>query len=143
MPAAGLDSSKVFGHCDLASCCWQIPLGKEDQHKSAFCTHVGLYHFLRLPFGLKMASNTFQRILNIVFADYLHRWLIVYIDNFITWAQTHAEALEQYSLHLQRAVQVNIQFKPSKCIFFASEIELLGHCINLDGRKPNSKGIKP
>ena len=60
----------------------------------------------------------------------------------ITWAQTQAEALEQYALLLQRAVQVNIQFKPSKCVFFASEIELLGHSINQDGSKPNSKDIE-
>ena len=60
----------------------------------------------------------------------------------ITWTQTQAEALEQYALLLQRAVQVNIQFKLSKCVLFASEIELLGHSINQDGRKPNSKGIE-
>lgn len=42
---------------------------------------------------------------------------------------------------LQRAVQVSIEFKPSKCVFFTGEIELLGHNINQDGRKPKSKGI--
>ena len=67
--ASVLDSvsqGKVFGRCDLASGYWQNPLRKNDQHKSAFCTHVGLYHFLRLPLGLKTALNTFQRILNTV-----------------------------------------------------------------------------
>lgn len=137
-----VSQGKVFGRCDLASGYWQIPLRKQDQPKSAFCTHVGLYHFLRLPFGMKTAPSTFQRILNTVFADYLHRWLIAYVDDLITWAQTQREALHQYSLLLERAVQVNIQFKPSKCVFFATEIELLGHYVNQAGRKPNSRGIE-
>ena len=109
-----ISQGKVFGCCDLASGNWQIPLRKNDQHKSALCTHVGLYHFLRLPFGLKTASNTFQHILNTVFVEYLHCWLIVYVDDLITWAQTQAGALEQYALLLHRTVQVNIQFQPSK-----------------------------
>ena len=64
-----ISMGKVFGHCDLASGYWQIPLRSQDRHKSAFCTHVGLYEFLRLPFGLKTAPNTFQRILNNLFTS--------------------------------------------------------------------------
>ena len=49
--ASVLDSiylGKVFGHCDLASGYWQIPLNSQDHHKSAFCTDVGLYESLRI-----------------------------------------------------------------------------------------------
>ena len=143
--ASILDSvsqGKVFGHCDLASGYWQIPLRQQDRQKSAFCTHVGLYEFLRLPFGLKTAPNTFQRILNTVFADYLHQWLTVYVDDIIMWAQTQREALHSYELLFERAVNFGIQFKPSKCTFFAKEIQVLGHTITEHGRKPNSKGIE-
>ena len=123
--ASILDSismGKVFGHSDLASGYWQIPLRSQDRHKSAFCTHVGLYEFLRLPFGLKTAPNTFQRILNTVFADYLHQWLTVYVDDIILWAQKHHDALQCYELLFARAVKVGIQFKPTKCTFFAKEL---------------------
>ncbi|XP_078374474.1 uncharacterized protein LOC144658021 [Oculina patagonica] len=143
--ASVLDSislGKVFGHCDLASGYWQIPLHSQDRHKSAFCTHVGLYEFLRLPFGLKTAPNTFQRILNTVFADYLHQWLTVYVDDIIMWAQTHHDALRCYELLFARAVKVGIQFKPTKCTFFAKELQVLGHTITEHGRKPNSKGVE-
>ena len=61
------------------------PLSPQDCRKSAFCTHVGLYEFLRLPFGLKTAPNTFQRILNTVFAEYLQQWMTVYVDDIIMW----------------------------------------------------------
>ena len=93
-----ISMGKAIGHCDLASGYWQIALRLQNRHKSAFCTHVGLYELLRLPFGFKTAPNTFQRILNTVFADYLHQWLTVYVDDNIMWAQTHHDALRSYEL---------------------------------------------
>ncbi|XP_068756924.1 uncharacterized protein [Montipora capricornis] len=137
-----LGQGKVFAKCDLVSGYWQIPIRPSDQHKTAFCTHLGLYEFLRLPFGLKTAPNTFQRILNTVFADYLHKWLVVYVDDIIQWTMTDEEALAHYSLLFQRLVQVGMQLKPSKCTFFAREIEILGHRITQEGRTPISKGVE-
>ena len=143
--ASVLDSisiGKVFAHCDLASGYWQISLSPQDCHKSAFCTHVGLYEFLRLPFGLKTAPNTFQRILNTVFADYLHQWLTVYVDDIIMWSDTQRNAIHKNELLFARYVQAGIQFKPAKCTFFDRELQVLGHTITAYGRKPTSKGIE-
>ena len=137
-----VSQGKVFAKCDLVSGYWQIPIRQSDQQKTAFCTHLGLYEFLRLPFGLKTAPNTFQWILNTVFADYLHKWLVVYVDDIIQWAMSDEEALAQYSLLFQRLVKVGMQLKPSKCTFFSREIEILGHWITQDGRTPISKGVK-
>ena len=102
---------------------------------------MGLYEFLRLPFGLKTAPNTFQRIFNTVFADYLHQWLTVYVDHIIMWANTYRDALHTYDLLFTRCVQAGIQFKPAKCIFFGREIQALGQAITEYGRKPTSNGI--
>ena len=74
--------------------------------------------FSGLPLGLKTAPNTFQQILNTVFADYLHKWLVVYVDDIIQWAMTDEEALAQYSLLFQRLVKAGMQLKPSKCTYF-------------------------
>ena len=137
-----VSQGKVFAKCDLVSGYWQISIRQSDRHKTAFCTHLGLYEFLRLPFGLKTAPNTFQRILNTVFADYLHKWLVVYVDDIIQWAMSDREALEHYSLLFQRLVKVGMQLKPSKCIFFAREIEILGHRVTQDGRTPISRGVE-
>ena len=109
--------------------------------KSAFCTHVGLSEFLWLQFGLKTAPNTFQRILNTVFADYLHQWLTVYVHDIIMWAHTYCDGLHTHELLFARCVQAGIQFKAAKCTF-AREIQVLGHTITEYGRKPTSKGIK-
>lgn len=75
-------------------------------------------------------------------ADYLHQWLTVYVDDIIMWAQTQHDALRCYELLFARAVKVGIQFKPTKSIFFAKALQVLGHTITEHGRKPNSKGVE-
>jgi len=64
------------------------------------------------------------------------------MDDIIQGAMTDKEALEQYSLLFERLVKVGIQVKPSKCIFFAREIEILGHHITQEGRTPISKEVE-
>ena len=64
------------------------------------------------------------------------------MDDIIQWAMSDKEALEQYSLLFQRLVKVGMQLKPSKCIFFAREIEILGHCVTQEGRTPLSRGAE-
>ena len=113
-----LSGGKKFAKLDLASRYWQVLVNPDHMHKTAFATHLGLYEFLRMPYGLKTAPQTFQRILNSVFADFLYQWLIIYIDDVIVWANTDHEALSRYELIFERAAKFGIQFKPTKCVFF-------------------------
>ena len=108
-----VSQGRVFAKCDLVGGYWQISIRQSDRHKTAFCTHLGLYEFLRLPFGLKTTPNTFQRIWNTVFADYLHEWLVVYVDDIIQCSMTDKETLEQYP-QLEKVLKVGMQLKPSK-----------------------------
>ena len=61
-----LSGGKKFAKLDLASGYWQVLVNPDHMHKTAFATHLGLYEFLRMPYGLKTAPQTFQRILNSV-----------------------------------------------------------------------------
>ena len=53
-----LGHSRYFTSLDLASSYWQIPLRKEDKHKTTFQTQHGLYQFKRMPFGLLDAAGS-------------------------------------------------------------------------------------
>ena len=107
-----------FGKLDLASDYWQVLVNPRHVHKTAFSTHLGLYEFLRMPYGLKTAPQTFQRILNSIFSNSLYNWLIIYIDGLIVWSDNEMAALQHYDKVLQRATQFGIQFKTTKCVLF-------------------------
>ena len=62
--------------------------------KTIFVTHLGLFDFLRMPYGT--APQTFQRILNTVYSDFLYQWLVIYIDDIVIWSNEPTEASQQY-----------------------------------------------
>ena len=137
-----LSGGKKFAKLDLPSGYWQVLVSLEHVHKTAFATHLGLYKFLRMPYGLRTALQTFQGILNSVFADFLYQWLIICIDNVIVWANTDHEDLSHYELVFEWAANFGIQFKPTKCVFFSQDLEILGHHVTPLGRFPTSKGTE-
>ena len=50
------------------------------------------------------------------FSDYLYKFLIIYMDDIISWANTQEEALKNYELILKCAVDCGVQFKATKCL---------------------------
>jgi hypothetical protein len=59
-----LVSARYFSALDCGSGYWQVPLADEDRAKTAFSTATGHYEYFRMPFGLKSAHSTFQRLMN-------------------------------------------------------------------------------
>ncbi|CAF4681916.1 unnamed protein product, partial [Rotaria magnacalcarata] len=59
-----LNGSHIFSKIDLRSGYFQVPLDNEERNKIAFITHDGLWHFNRLPQGLKNSPSVFQRLMN-------------------------------------------------------------------------------
>ena len=111
-----LSAGKMFPKLDLASGNWQVLVNPKHSAKTAFATHLGLFEFLRMPFGLKTAPQTFQLILNSIFAEHHYKWLIIYIDDCIIWSSNSnpEEALGKYEKVFQLAVKFGVQCKPPK-----------------------------
>jgi hypothetical protein len=59
-----LGRARYFSALDRARGYWQVPLAEEDRLKTAFSTPTCHYEFFRMPFGLKSARSTFQRLIN-------------------------------------------------------------------------------
>ena len=61
----------------------QILMHPEDQEKTSFMTSRGIYSYKVMPFGLNNAESTYQRLVNMMFADQIRRTMEVYIDDML------------------------------------------------------------
>jgi hypothetical protein len=75
-----------FTTLDLAQGFHQIEMSTESIEKTAFSVKNGHYEYVRMPFGLKNAPSTFQRVMDNVLREYLHKSCF-YMDMF-TWTMS-------------------------------------------------------
>lgn len=137
-----LGHSKYFSTIDLTSGFHQIKMSTEDAPKTAFSTHTGHYQFNRMPFGLKNAPATFQRLMNNVLSGIQNNRCFVYLDDIVI----HADTLENHNKKLrevfQRLSEHNLKIQPNKCEFLRHEVMYLGHKITDQGVKPDPNKVK-
>ena len=102
-----LGSAQYFSVFDIASGFHQIKMSPEDSHKTAFSTPYGHYEFNRMPFGLKNAPATFQRLMDLVLTGLQGTELFVYLDDIVLYANSLEEHAEKFNKLMER-------FKSSK-----------------------------
>jgi hypothetical protein len=83
-----LGRARYFSALDCASGYWQVPLAEKDREKTAFRSATGHYEYLRMPFGLKSAPSTFQRLINQVFLGLIGTRCFCYLDDVILFGET-------------------------------------------------------
>uniref|UniRef100_A0A8C5LU94 Gypsy retrotransposon integrase-like protein 1 n=1 Tax=Leptobrachium leishanense TaxID=445787 RepID=A0A8C5LU94_9ANUR len=99
---------------DLCKGYWQIPLAEEATPKSAFITPFGLYQFRVMPFGMKNAPATFQRLIDRLL-DGLQGFACAYLDDIAIYSQSWEEHLVHVGTVLGRIRDANLTLKPEKC----------------------------
>ncbi|KAI9560471.1 hypothetical protein GHT06_014495 [Daphnia sinensis] len=134
--------AKYFSTLDLFSGFWQIEVSEEDKQKTAFTCEIGHFEFNRLPFGLCNAPATFQRLMNLVLDEVLHKYALVYLDDVIIFSNSLEDHLTQLNHVIQLLGQAGLKIKPEKCEFAQREIIYLGHIISAIGIKPNAKKVE-
>ncbi|KAL4152656.1 hypothetical protein QTP88_000489 [Uroleucon formosanum] len=137
-----LGKSKYYSTLDLSQGYHQVPMHPDHQSKTAFSTDKGHFEFLRVPFGLKGAPETFQRLMNTVLTGLNGLKAFVYLDDIIIYALNitdHSKKLEEVFKKLR---EFNLKLNPSKCSFMRKEVNYLGHVITDKGVKPDPQKIK-
>ena len=134
-----LAGAKFFSTLDLASGYWQVGMHPDDQHKTAFASHRGLFEFKVLPFGLCNAPATFERLMEFVLAGLIGTSCLVYLDDIVIFSRTFEEHLARLREVLCRLRDAGLKVKPSKCFLFREEIAYLGHVVSAHGISTDPK----
>jgi len=115
----------------------------DKEWKAAFLTNKDLFEPQVMYFGLCNLPGTFQRMMNSIFRELLHKGVLVsYMDDFVVLAKMIKELKEQTIRFLKIAKKHNLCFKRSKCNFNMEEIPILGVIIGKEQVKMEQEKIK-
>ncbi|GJY83655.1 putative reverse transcriptase domain-containing protein [Tanacetum coccineum] len=128
-----LQGSSVYSKIDLRSGYHQLRVRDEDIPKTVFKTRYGHYEFQVMPFGLTNAPAVFMDLMNRVCRPYLDKFVIMFIDGILIYTKTKKEHDAHLRLILELLKKVELYAKFSKCDFWLSKVQFLGHVIDSEG----------
>nr|GEW82668.1 reverse transcriptase domain-containing protein [Tanacetum cinerariifolium] len=114
----------------------QIQLAEADEEKTTFHTGQGVYCYTKMPFSLKNAGATYQRLMDKAFESQVGRNIEVYVDDLVVKTQTKAEMVRDIEETFRTLRKVNMKLNPKKCSFELAEGVFLGYVITPEGIKP-------
>ncbi|KAI2661113.1 Transposon Tf2-8 polyprotein [Labeo rohita] len=134
VPAAleELCGAQVFTKLDLRSAYNLVRIRAGDEWKTAFVTPTGHYEYRVMPYGLSISPSVFQTFMNEVFREFLHRFVIVYIDILI-YSRNMAEHRHHVQQVLHKLREHCLYLKQEKCEFHRPSVHFLGYIISAEG----------
>nr|GFC44942.1 putative reverse transcriptase domain-containing protein [Tanacetum cinerariifolium] len=128
-----LQGSRVYSKIDLRSSYHQLRVREEDIPKTIFRTRYGHYEFQVMLFGLTNAPAVFMDLMNRVCKPYLDRFVIVFIDDILIYSKNRKEHEGHLKLISKLLKEEELYAKFSKCEFWLSKVQFLGHVIDSEG----------
>ncbi|GJZ64625.1 putative reverse transcriptase domain-containing protein [Tanacetum coccineum] len=128
-----LQGSSVYSKIDLRLGYHQLRVRDEDIPKTAFRTRYGHYEFQVMPFGLTNAPVVFMDLMNRVCKPYLGKFVIVFIDDILIYSCNKEEHANHLRIILELLKKEKLYAKFSKCDFWISIMQFLGHMIDSQG----------
>lgn len=137
-----LNGATVFSTIDLKSGYWQVGMDPDSIQKTAFATCHGLFEFLSLPFGLKNAAASFQRLMETVLENIKGKFCFVYIDDIVVYSQTEQQHLEHLRGVFARLHKAGLTVNLKKCNLLQPSVSFLGHMVSSEGIVTEAKKVE-
>ncbi|EFO97163.1 hypothetical protein CRE_03461 [Caenorhabditis remanei] len=136
---AKLNGGKFFSQIDLADAYLQIEVDDDSKKLLVINTHKGLFHYNKLPFGVKAAPGIFQQVMDTMLAGL--DGVACYLDDIIVTGCSIEEHNQRVKKVIERIASFGFRMRLEKCSFLMPEIQFLGFVINEQGRKPDPQKI--
>ena len=115
----------------------QIPLALEDQEKTTFVTPIRNYHYKMMPFGLKNAGSTYQRMIIRMFKTQLGKNIEVYIDDMVAKSKMEFKHVNDLRNIFETLRRHKLRPNASKCSFGVGSGKFLGYMVTHNGIEVN------
>ena len=120
----------------------QIPLALDDKVKTAFVTPIGSYHYKVMPFGLKNAGSTYQRMMTKMFESQMGKNIEVYIDDMVVKSKIVSKHIRDLKNIFEILRGHKLRLNASKCSFGVRSGKFLGYMVTHQGIEVNPDQIK-
>lgn len=86
-----LGQAKIYTALDLRVAYNLVRIRKGDEWKTAFKTRFGHFEYLVMPFGLTNAPQVFQSMMDTLFRPFLHKFVVIYLDDIMIFSKDPTE----------------------------------------------------
>ena len=134
-----LANVESFTKLDLAHTYKQMKVATESQKYLTINTHLGLYKYCRLPFGIASAPTIWQKAIASVLQGC--KGVVYYLDDILVTGKTREEHTQNLKNVMSRLQKFGLRLNEAKCKFFQTELEFLGHVVTPSGIRPTEQRV--
>ncbi|GKV24228.1 hypothetical protein SLEP1_g33863 [Rubroshorea leprosula] len=120
----------------------QVPMAPKDEEKTSFYAGDEIYCYVMMPFGLKNAGATYQKMVTIVFRAQIGKNLEVYVDDIVIKSQKAEDYLANLDETFNNLRKNRMWLNPAKCIFGVESGKFLGFMVSRRGIEVNAEKIR-
>ncbi|XP_021351252.1 uncharacterized protein K02A2.6-like [Mizuhopecten yessoensis] len=135
-----LNQSKVFSKLDIRWAYHQIELAPESRGITTFQTHLGMYRYKRLMFGISCAPELYNKIIQQVLRECPGVNSI--FDDIVVHGETQGEHNKNLDKLLQTLREKGLTLNLDKCQFNMSQITFMGHVLSEHGISLDEDKVK-
>ena len=136
-----LSKKKFFTEIDLSDSFQQFTISEELSDLLTVTCSFGKVSCTRLTYGVQFATDIFQETMSLELVEFLDKWLMIYVDNFLLSTATKTEHLVALQQLFQRLRKLNIKCRKEKCQFMVDTVRTMGFEVKQGEIRPDSHKI--
>jgi len=117
-----------------------MTVATESQRYMTITTHMGLFRYQRLQFGIASAPAIWQKAMSIVLQGC--KGVVCYLDDILVTGPTREKHVKNLRLVLSCLQKFGLRLNGLKCRFFQTSVEYLGHLVTPKGIRPTQERVK-